>query len=196
MADSLIYLDHLRGNVRVTFLLLDLLHTIIQSDTDGLITMQEAIASSLRETGVEPTEKTIATIVYRMAERQRRSEERQEHDEMQAQAKAKKPKKHWGDNLNDWALNGDPTEVCMYVADYNSAETRRLYCEEDTEMIFALAKAKYARDYEFARAGFEAAVYGAGGHFNGGTDADTYDMVNGGEGAEAELAAFFGKGGF
>lgn len=195
MAESLIFQDHLRDNVRITFLLLDLLHTIIESDADGTVTMQEAIAASLRETGVEPTEKMVTTIVYRLAERQKRSEDRAAHDEMQQQAKARKPKKHWGDNLNDWALNGDPTEVCMYVADYNSAETRRLYCEEDTEMIFALAKAKYARDYEFARAGFEAAVYGAGGSFNS-SDANTYDMVNGGEGADAELAAFFGKGGF
>lgn len=195
MAESLIFQDHLRGNVRITFLLLDLLHTIIQADTDGTVTMQEAISASLRESGVEPTDKMVATIVFRLAERQKRSEERDAHDAMQEQAKAKKPKKHWGDNLNDWALNGDPTEVCMYVADYNSAETRRLYCEEDTEMIFSLAKAKYARDYEFARAGFEAAVYGAGGSFNS-NDADTYDMVNGGEGADAELAAYFGKGGF
>lgn len=195
MAESLIFQDHLRGNVRITFLLLDLLHTIIESDAEGTVTMQEAISASLRETGVEPTEKMITTIVYRLAERHKRTEERAEYDAMQEQAKAKKPKRHWGDNLNDWALNGDPVEVCMYVADYNSAETRRLYCEEDTEMIFALAKAKYARDYEFARAGFEAAVYGAGGSFNA-NNADTYDMVNGGEGAEAELAAFFGKGGF
>lgn len=194
MAESLIFQDHLRRNVRITFLLLDLLHTIIESDTEGTVTMQEAISASLRETGIEPTDAMITTIVYRMAERQKRAEERSAHDEMQEKAKAKKPKKHWGDNLNDWALNGDPMEVCMYVADYNSAETRRLYCEEDTEMIFALAKAKYARDFEFARAGFEAAVYGAGGSFNS-NDANTYDMVNGGEGADAELAAFFGKGG-
>lgn len=196
MADSLIYLDHLRGNVRITFLLLDLLSTIVQSDAEAnSITMRDALSAALRETGVEPDEQTITTIVYRLAEREKRAKERDQHDDMQAAAKAKKKKKMWGDNLNEWALSGDPMEVCMYVADYNSAETRRLYCSEDTEMIFALAKAKYARDFEFARANFEASVYGAGGHFNG-DDADTFDMTSGDAGAEAEFAAFFGKGGF
>lgn len=195
MADSLIYLDHLRGNVRITFLLMDLLNTIVQSDVDGTVSMQDALSAALRETGVEPTEQIITTIVHRLAERQKRTAERNEYDAMQEQAKAKKKKRTWGDNINDWALGGDPMEVCMYVADYNSAETRRLYCTEDTEMIFALAKAKYARDYEFARANYEAAVFGAGGHFNG-DNADTYDLTGDDANAEAELAAFFGKGGF
>lgn len=195
MADSLLYLDHLRGNVRISFLFLDLLNTIVCSDIEGDVNMQEAISAALRETGVEPTEQIISVIVHRLAERSKRAQARDEHDEMQAEAKARKKKKQWGDNLNDWALNGDPMEVCMYLAGYDARETRRLYNEEDTELIFAMAKAKYARDYEFARANFEAAVYGAGGHFNG-DNADTFDMTGDDTSAEAELAAFFGKGGF
>lgn len=194
MADSLIYLDHLRGNVRITFLLLDLLNTIVLSDTAGDVTMQQAISLALTESGQEATDQKVATIVHRLAERQAKAKKREEFDEMQAEAKATRKRKHWGENLNDWALRGDPMEVCMYVADYNSAETRRLYCEEDTELIFALAHAKFSRDYEFARAGFEAAIYGGGGSFkdDGG---DVYDLESGGAAGEAELAAFFGKGG-
>lgn len=194
MADSLIYLDHLRGNVRITFLLLDLLNTIVVSDLEQEVTMQEAVAMALKESGQEVTDQKVATVIHRLSERQSKDVERAEYDEMQAQAKAKSKRKHWGENLNDWALNRDAMEVCMYVADFDAAETRRLYCEEDTEFIFTLAKAKFARDFEFARAGLEAAVYGAGGSFKGGDD-DAYDLVNGGEAAEAELAAFFGKGG-
>lgn len=194
MADSLIFLDHLRGNVRISFLLLDLLNTIVVSDLEEEVTMQEAIAMALKECGQEVTDQKVATIIHRLSERQGKANERELYDEMQAEAKAKKKSKVWGDNLNDWALNRDAMEVCMYVADFNATETRRLYCEEDSELVFALAKARYAKEFEFARAGYEAAIYGGGGSFKGGDD-DAYDLVNGGEAAEAELAAFFGKGG-
>ena len=82
MADSLIFLDHLRGNVRISFLLLDLLNTIVVSDLEEEVTMQEAIAMALKECGQEVTDQKVATIIHRLSERQGKANERELYDEM------------------------------------------------------------------------------------------------------------------
>lgn len=193
MADSLIYRAHLTDEVPLTFLFLDYFYEIATGDES--VDVLAATKAALGAAGLRNSDDDVFSVISRLEKKGNKAKEREDYDaDRSAQMNSRpKGKKFWGDNLNEWALNRDPQEVCAYLADYDPVRTRQIYCSEDSELVFELAKNKFTRDFEFSRATFEAAVFGSGGGFKD-DSRDEIDMVNGGEEAEAELAAFFGKG--
>lgn len=176
---------HGRGWVPLPFLFNDYLAHISENNPEA--TVGEAVRTAYALAVRELSEVELESVVARL---QARSTGNTEDKKASATPDGKK---YWGTNLAEWSLSSSTFDICCYVADYDLDKARRLYCETDSELVYELARSKYARDYEFARANFEAAVYGFGGGFGeGGNNADTVDLVNGGDAAMAELASFFG----
>lgn len=175
-----------KGWVPIPFLFNDYLAQVSENDPD--ITVAAAVRLAYALAVRELTQDELEGLVARL---QKRSSE--PPSEQPKNAASPDGKKYWGSNLAEWSLSSSTFDICCYVADYDVEKARKLYCETDSELVYELAKVKYAKDYEFARANFEAAVYGFGGGFDGNAgNADVVDLVNGGDSAMAELASFFG----
>ncbi len=178
MSESFFFVEHLGEREPLTFLFLEYMQVIAQNDVNGEVSAEAAIREALIRTKANPTDERIEAVAARLHERHR--DQAVGEDEQQPQGKAKAA--GWGDSLTKWALDRSPLQLCAYVADFNARETRRLYCEEDADLVFELARAKYSRDYAFAHANFEAAILGNGGSFKD-SGADVVDLTDGGDSA-------------
>ena len=75
------------------------------------------------------------------------------------------PAKAFSDYLNAWLAKLDMSEVCLWIADFNPVEARRLYLVEDYEVVEAMAELKQGWEREKARLHFEGALFGFGGKY-------------------------------
>lgn len=82
--------------------------------------------------------------------------------------KAAQPAKEFCDYLNAWLAKLDMSETCLWVADFNPVEARRLYLVEDYEVVEDLAELKMGWEREKARLHFEGALFGFGGKYGTG----------------------------
>lgn len=76
-------------------------------------------------------------------------------------------KKGFSDYFNKFLQEMDISETCMWLADFNLHEARRLYYEEDFEVVEALSVTRLGYERERARLQFEGPLFGFGGGYQG-----------------------------
>ena len=83
----------------------------------------------------------------------------------------------------------DPEAVCLFDAGYDLTEARRLYCEEDKDIVAHLGQARTVMSWENAKMQFEAVLFGMGGGY-GKENETVIDLRNGtNKSTEAALKA-------
>ena len=148
----------------------------------------QVLATGLQVCGViegVPTEEQVAEIARRMAEQVEKQEERGGSQKAGAGA-------YFAGYLTAWAGKLSSEGICFYVANYDYDLARRLYCEIDQQTLSAIAKDKLQLEFERARVGFEASLFGFGGKYKDTpSEADCeFDLTKDSKAAEAALKSF------
>lgn len=113
------------------------------------------------------------------------------------QAVKKDPgKRSFGQAFLEWAQGLERDGLCLYLANYDVAQARYLYCEEDRAVVMRAFHLKLADDWHKIEAELEAVVFGMGGG-GGGEEAgvEVFDLSSDDEeesrAAMQELQSFF-----
>lgn len=189
MSESAFFLEHRDKEIPISFLFSDYLREIIERSPEA--TLGDAVQSAAASCGMTLGASEVLNVATRLkARKEKTTPEKTAEEESMGPAKPKG--RFWGQNLTDWVESRTPFDVCCYAASFDMDKARHLYCQVDTDLVYAMAQSKFQHDFEMARANFEAAVFGFGGGFGDGDNADVVDLRDGGDAAMAELASFFG----
>ena len=82
----------------------------------------------------------------------------------------------FSDYYNNFMDKLDMTELCLWLADMDPARARKLYFEEDYEVVEKLAEFKQGYEREKNRLMFEGALFGFGGKYGSSSGRDEGDV--------------------
>lgn len=103
-------------------------------------------------------------------------------EELAGPFKREKPpeakRKAHGGFLIDWISSLEAWQLCLFVADFDLSEARRLYCKEDKWTVMQASELKGAYTWEQARAAHEAVLFGMGGGYKGYTQEEGVKEIN------------------
>jgi len=80
--------------------------------------------------------------------------------------------KQFGTGFLDWVGSFDGTQICLFLADYQLEEAKRLYREVDRKEIEKLIEEKSSYTWQQAVLSFESVLFGMGGHYDGSSPND------------------------
>lgn len=152
---------------------------------------EETVGALVREVyaqvyGVELDDEALEEVAARLHEHGERVQEVLAKTSNGDPAKAKprrRSERGRGDYYDEWLTGQDISQTMFWLTGYNAQEARRLYEEEDYEIVEAMISTKRLHDMELGRLQFEAALFGFGGHYGNGKRRDegevrVHDMSN------------------
>jgi hypothetical protein len=75
-----------------------------------------------------------------------------------------------------WLSDMTPEKVCLYLADYDWDAACDLYCRVDRDVVYDMLMAKGESDWQGRVVSFEACLFGFGGSYGSGGDAEEVDI--------------------
>lgn len=75
--------------------------------------------------------------------------------------------RQFSDYFNEFIEKLDTSQVCLWLADFDTERARFLYFREDYEVVAAMVELKLGLEREHNRVVFEGALFGFGGKYGG-----------------------------
>lgn len=114
----------------------------------------------------------LEAVCRRITEHGEKVRQRAEEAAKKPKGPSSKRKGGFSDYYNGFMEKLDMTETCMWLADMDLDKARRLYLEEDYQVVEKLADFKRGLEAERNRLLFEGPLFGFGGKYGGGGGRD------------------------
>lgn len=130
-----------------------------------------AISLAAEESGM--TEFDAEAIAQRLLEISQKVETR---STAHSPATPAKKSSGFGSQYSKWLSELTTEKLCLWLADYDMAKARSLYCDTDIDDLEIMVALKTGHEWQLIRAQFEACVIGFGGKIEGQTDTTVHEV--------------------
>jgi hypothetical protein len=188
---SQFYQDRFDRPFPVTMLFLECMSRIAGQEGEGSEGLLRAVLSKAlvdaRLVEGKPSSDDMLYVMRRLAELRQQNETK----EGDPSGGASHEKRGFGSDYLKWLSDMDHQALCFHAAGYNLIEARRLYSEEDYETVVAVSRQKADSDWHDRVGWFEASLFGFGGGYGKGGNANenVFDLRKDRASAESALKA-------
>lgn len=119
-----------------------------------------------------------------------------EKKENEKQTSAPRKGKTFGSSFADWLAELDPTQSCLYLADYDLQKALHYYWNEDYLLVQEAIKLKSGHESQLSLIRLESAMYGFGGGYKDDNGAGDPNTINVDDANPEDIQAFMSGFGF
>lgn len=169
-------------------LLIEALSETMKSCSEEL-TINDAVIDALTKAGLatNPTDQQILYVIKRL-------KELEEGEDVKEGSIPSEPesKNSFGQVALEWMAELSSEDLCLYLADYDYVEAKKIYCTMDKEEVIHTSSQKMKYEWEMMRVKFEASLFGSGGGYEAGPK-EGETVIDLTKGDTAGLDQFFGR---